>query len=111
MTLIDTPGFNDTNIQRTDKKILNELIKIIRPMLYDDKKGISSFIQCIMPDESDRIRATSIKAMNYMLFILNSFDKRADINNHPKMILIFNDVSLYDSKDSPSDIKQKKIAA
>ena len=100
MTLVDTPGFNDTNVQRSDKKILNELVKIIRPMLYDSRKGISSFIQCIMPDESDRIRATSIKAMNYMLFILNSFDLNADITTHPKMILIFNDVSLYNTEDT-----------
>ena len=106
MILIDTPGFNDTNVQRSDKKILNELIKIIRPMLYDNEKGISSFIQCIMPDESDRIRATSIKAMNYMLFILNSLDVRADIGVHPKMILIFNDVSLYNSKDSNESIRK-----
>ena len=49
-----------------------------------------------MPDESDRIRGTSIKAMNHMLFMLNSFHERADLKNHPKMILIFNDVSLYD---------------
>ena len=64
MILIDTPGFNDTNVQRSDKRILNELIQTIRPMLYDSKVGISGFIQCIMPDESDRIRATSMKAMN-----------------------------------------------
>ena len=80
-------------------------------MLYDSQKGISSFIQCIMPDESDRIRATSIKAMNYMLFILNSFDERADISNHPRMILIFNDVSLYSSDDSPDKIKERKKEA
>ena len=64
-----------------------------------------------MPDESDRIRATSIKAMNYMLFILNSFDVRADIRNHPKMILIFNDVSLYNSKDSNETIRRQKKEA
>jgi hypothetical protein len=64
-----------------------------------------------MPDESDRIRATSIKAMNYMLFILNSFDVRADIRNHPKMILIFNDVSLYNSKDSNETIRKQKKEA
>ena len=80
-------------------------------MLYDSQRGISSFIQCIMPDESDRIRATSIKAMNYMLFILNSFDERADISNHPKMILIFNDVSLYSSEDDLETIKKKKSEA
>ena len=61
-----------------------------------------------MPDESDRIRATSIRAMNYMLFILNSFDVRADISKHPKMILIFNDVSLHDEKESPEKIWELK---
>ena len=111
MTLIDTPGFNDTNVTRTDKSILNELIKIIRPMLYDSNKGITSFIQCIMPDESDRIRATSIKAMNTMLFILNSFDPRTDITNHPRIILIFNNVSLYSNDTSPEDIRQQKKQA
>ena len=35
MTLIDTPGFNDGNLLRTDKNILNELTKSIRPRLYD----------------------------------------------------------------------------
>ena len=61
-----------------------------------------------MPDESDRIRATSIKAMNYMLFILNSFDVRADIGTHPRMILIFNDVSLYNDTDSLEKIREQK---
>ena len=35
MTLIDSPGFNDADIQKTDKNIMIELIRIIRPMLYD----------------------------------------------------------------------------
>ena len=61
-----------------------------------------------MPDESDRIRATSIKAMNYMLFILNSFDVRADIGTHPRMILIFNDVSLYNDTDSLEKIREQR---
>ena len=61
-----------------------------------------------MPDESDRIRATSIRAMNYMLFILNSFDVRADIGAHPRIILIFNDVSLYNDRDSIETIKEQK---
>ena len=59
-----------------------------------------------MPDESDRIRATSIKAMNYMLFILNSFDVKADIGTHPRMILIFNDVSLFKDTDSLEKIRE-----
>ena len=83
MTLIDTPGFNDTDIRRSDKNILIELINTVRPMLRDEHQGISSFIQCIMPDESDRIRQSSIKGMNNMLLALNSFDYDTDISNHP----------------------------
>ena len=37
MTLIDTPGTNDTNSNRSDKKILNELAKVLRPRLLDNK--------------------------------------------------------------------------
>ena len=73
-----------------------ELIKTIRPMLYDKNQGINSFIQCVMPDSSDRLRATSMKAMNNVLFTLNSMHELTDIKNHPKFIVIFNDVSLYE---------------
>ena len=37
MTLIDSPGFNDADIQRSDKNIMIELIRMIRPKLYDKK--------------------------------------------------------------------------
>ena len=50
-----------------------------------------------MPDSSDRLRATSIKAMNHVLFTLNSMHPYTDITNHPKFIVIFNDVSLYEN--------------
>ena len=50
-----------------------------------------------MPDSSDRLRATSIKAMNHVLFTLNSLHPNTDIKNHPKFIVIFNDVSLYEN--------------
>ena len=49
-----------------------------------------------MPDSSHRIRATSLKAMNNVLFTLNSMHPDTDVNNHPKFIVIFNDVSLYE---------------
>ena len=74
MTLIDTPGFNDVDINKSDKSIMIELINAIRPMLMNEKQGISSFTQCIMPDESDRIRESSIKGMNNILLMLQSFD-------------------------------------
>ena len=33
MTLIDTPGFNDPKSQMSDKKILNEMTKLVRPIV------------------------------------------------------------------------------
>ena len=50
-----------------------------------------------MPDSSDRLRDTSLKVMNHVLFTLNSFHPMTDIRNHPKFIVIFNDVSLYEN--------------
>ena len=35
MTLIDTPGFNDSDIRRSDKNILIELINTVRPIVTD----------------------------------------------------------------------------
>ena len=43
MILIDTPGFNDVDIRKSDKNIMIELINTIRPILADSKQGISSF--------------------------------------------------------------------
>ena len=70
-----------------------ELINAIRPMLLNNNQGISSFTQCIMPDESDRIRESSIKGMNNILLMLQSFDPKTDISKHPRMVIIFNNVS------------------
>ena len=44
MTLIDTPGFNDSDIRRSDKNILIELINTVRPIVTDKNQGITSFI-------------------------------------------------------------------
>ena len=35
MTLIDTPGFNDVDKNKSDKSIMIELINAIRPILTD----------------------------------------------------------------------------
>ena len=79
MTLIDTPGFNDVDVRKSDKNIMIELVNAIRPILTDSNQGISSFTQCIMPDESDRIRESSIKGMNNILLVLQSFDPSIDL--------------------------------
>ena len=44
LTLTDSPGFSDSNLERTDRKILNELVTFIRPGLFDKLKGITAFI-------------------------------------------------------------------
>ena len=59
-----------------------------------------------MPDESNRIRKTSIGAMNNILFLLNSIDPRADPKKHPKLIVIFNDVSKYELLDNTDELKK-----
>ena len=84
MTLIDTPGFNDPDIAVSDKDIYIEIVKSLSSTLYDPTQGISSFILCVMPNESQRIRDSTINAMNNMLFMLNSLDERTDISLHPK---------------------------
>ena len=53
-----------------------------------------------MPDESNRIRKTSIAAMNNVLFLLNSVDPRANPKNHPRLLVIFNDVSKHELFES-----------
>ena len=110
MILIDTPGFNDSDISRTDKKIFIELVKTLRPMIKDPAQGISSFIHCIMPNASHRITDSTIKAMMHKLSILNSIDAEADIYKHPKIFVVFNDVSIYVNEfdeDTSSKYKSK----
>jgi hypothetical protein len=75
MTLIDSPGFNDPNKARTDKAIFMDLINTIREPLKSPEQGITMFIQCIMPDKSDRIRQSVINSMMNFLLILSVFHK------------------------------------
>ena len=95
MTLIDTPGLNDPDARRSDKNIHIEIIKNLSIKLYDSKQGISSLVLCVMPNASQRITDTTIKALNSMLFMLNSLDERIDITLHPKFLIIINNVSKY----------------
>ena len=95
MTLIDTPGLNDPDAQRTDKITIIETIKNLSPKLYDPNQGISSLILCIMPNAAQRITDSTVKAIMNMFFSFNSFDERVDITNHPKLLLVINNVSKY----------------
>ena len=97
MTLIDSPGFNDPNKERTDKAIFMDLISNLREPLKSPNEGISMFIQCIMPDKSVRIRQSVITSMMNFLLILSVFHKDTTVQDlkrcHPSMAIVFNNVS------------------
>ena len=57
-----------------------------------------------MPNASQRLTDTTIKAMNNMLFMFNSLDLRTDITHHPKFRIIINNVSLYGDMYDPDAI-------
>ena len=61
-----------------------------------------------MPDESDRIRESSIKSMNNILLALQSFDEDTDINKHPRITIIFNNVSCYHAEESKAAVELYK---
>ena len=61
-----------------------------------------------MPDESDRIRDSSIKGMNDILLILQSFDPKTDVLNHPRMVIIFNNVSYQSLHKTEEEIEKIK---
>ena len=50
--MIDTPGLNDPNAERSDKNIIIEMMKNLSAKLNDKDQGISSLILCVMPDAS-----------------------------------------------------------
>ena len=95
ITLIDTPGLNDPETGRSDKNINIEIIKSLSNHLKDQYQGISSLILCVMPNASDRITDSAIKGMNSMLFMFNSLDERTDIDLHPRVHIVLNNVSRF----------------
>ena len=100
MTLVDTPGFNDPNKTRSDKHIHMEFVNTVRETLKSPDEGISVFVQCIMPDQSDRIRQSVIKTMMNFLLMLSVFHRDTTVEDimkcHPKMAVVFNHVSKYE---------------
>ena len=64
-----------------------------------------------MPDESKRIRESQVTALNNILFLLNSFHPEADPKNHPRMMVLFNDVSKFELFDSNKEDTQSIIRA
>ena len=52
MSLMDTPGLNDPNAERSDKSIIIEMMKNVGAKLRDKEQGITSLILCVLPDAS-----------------------------------------------------------
>ena len=101
MTLIDTPGLNDPDAQRTDKNIQIEMIKDLSGRLYDPKQGISSLNLCVMPNAAHRIMDTTVKAMNIMFLMFGSLDERTNDKLHPNYFVVINNVSKYGDDYDP----------
>ena len=74
--------------------IFNELINTLRVTVTDKKAGISCFIQCIMPNAAGRIKQSSIDNMVKILLTTTIMYKDADHHKHPKIYVVFNDVSV-----------------
>ena len=95
MTLIDTHGLNDPDTGRSDKDMNIEIIKKLSNRLDDPKQGISSLIFCVMPNASERVTGSAIRGMNSMLFMFNSLDERTNIDLHPRVHIVINNVSRF----------------
>ena len=59
-----------------------------------------------MPNASERITETAIRGMNSVLFMFNSLDERTDITNHPKIKIVFNNISRY-GEDYDVDLAER----
>ena len=104
---MDTPGLNDPNAERSDKNIIIEMMKNLGSKLKDPAQGISSLLLCVLPDASQRIRETTISAINNMFLMFGSLDERTDLSVHPKYQVIFNNVSRHGDNYDPVKITNK----
>ena len=77
-------------------------------MVRDASKGISSLVQCIMPNAAHRITDTTINANKLILFIFNCLTKPIDISKNPKFLIVFNNVSKYGNNYDPLNVDQIK---
>ena len=96
--MIDSPGSNDNDKRRRDQDIQFELMNTVRSIFSTSDQGVNAFILCVMIDEGNRIKSTSISAMCDMLLALTSIYKNSDPKAHPKMFVMFNNISRYSSK-------------
>ena len=61
-----------------------------------------------MPNAAHRITDTTINAMKLIMFTLNCLNQPIDIENHPKLMIIFNNVSMYGDNYDPYTVVYTK---
>ena len=58
-------------------------------------QGVNTIVQCVMADPSGRIKFSTIRAMATMMLTLTCLYEEADLERHPRICIIFNNVSNY----------------
>ena len=82
------------------------MIKNLRLKLYDPTQGISSLVLCVLPNASQRITDTVIKAIRTMFLIYNSLEEEIDVKDHPEYMVVINNVSRYGDDYDPNEVLQ-----
>ena len=82
------------------------MIKNLRLKLYDSTQGISSLVLCVLPNASQRITDTVIKAIRTMFLIYNSLEEEIDVKDHPEYMVVINNVSRYGDDYDPNEVLQ-----
>ncbi|KRX03269.1 P-loop containing nucleoside triphosphate hydrolase [Pseudocohnilembus persalinus] len=92
LRIIDTPGFKDANNELNDVNIGEKLCNFLEEnIIYQE--GITSFVQCVMVGNSQRILKDQIECMNYLFLLMTMSYPDFDFQNCPKIYVLFNDVS------------------
>ena len=67
MHIMDTPGFNDPQKRRSDKKIMSDVLSTIQNDKELKALGVSALLQCVMIPKSGRIQKSAIQVMSKLL--------------------------------------------
>jgi hypothetical protein len=106
MILIDTPGTNDPKKSMSDAQIYIEMTNAVRLLLSQENEGITSITQCIIPQISKRLHHSVIEGMASIFLMLSSFYEKTDLSNHPRLCVVFNNISKFDKLDISDEIKK-----
>ena len=102
MGVLDSPGFNDPDKERTDAQIFIDMTNCLNERDILDE-GIACILQCVMVPASGRVNGTAVALMSKMLqvFTLSYPDSGKD---GPKAKVLFTNFSAYDTNDGSGDI-------